>query len=165
LFIPNIIRDAFTYTKYDELGRAIETGESSYTSPSQLTSMADDMTWPAVTNAVQAYQTVYTTDAGVTYEPSTARSASQRYLRNRVSYTRAADGSNKTYYSYDPHGNVEWIIQKIRGLGDNHIRYQYDLISNNVLELDYHMSDERRERCATHAMWAPPTMPMPSGRG
>ena len=37
-----------------------------------------------------------------------------------------------TCYSYDPHGNVEWLSQHIPGLGINYVRYEYDLISGNV---------------------------------
>lgn len=69
----------------------------------------------------------------------------QRYLRNRVSHTYTdTDGDQTTvndqthtYYSYDPHGNVEWLIQDLPGLGKSYISYEYDLISGNVLRVNY----------------------------
>jgi len=60
----------------------------------------------------------------------------QRYLRNRVSSTLTESGV-ETVYSYDPHGNVEWMGSNIPGLGWNYVRYEYDLVSNNVLKVYY----------------------------
>jgi hypothetical protein len=42
-----------------------------------------------------------------------------------------------TYYSYDAHGNVEWLVQDIPGLGKKRIDYTYDLISGKVLTVAY----------------------------
>ena len=53
-----------------------------------------------------------------------------------MSYTYTADGVY-TYYSYDPHGNVEWVMQELPGLGKSTARYDYDLISGKVLGLVY----------------------------
>ena len=47
----------------------------------------------------------------------------QRYLQNRVSYSYLdEDGDDNTlsdrhytYYSYDAHGNVEWLVQDVPG--------------------------------------------------
>ena len=87
--------------------------------------------------------TVYSTP-----ELSVGYKGGQRYLRNRVSYsytvTKPAESFNgstrlslreqraTSYYSYDPHGNVEWIVQEQPYLGRTYIEYEYDLISNKV---------------------------------
>ena len=65
----------------------------------------------------------------------TCNGSSQRYLLNRISYTKTYNKDNTrivTYYSYDPHGNVEWIVNEIPGLGKSNIAYEYDLLSGNV---------------------------------
>lgn len=66
----------------------------------------------------------------------------QRYLRNRVSYTESWNGGDtclvsSSTYSYDPHGNVEWLRNYIPGLGDNYLAMDYDLISGNVHKVRY----------------------------
>ena len=60
----------------------------------------------------------------------------QRYTLNRVAHVYTDDGVH-TYYSYDPHGNVEWVQQDLPGLGLNYTRYEYDLISGDILKLHY----------------------------
>ena len=42
-----------------------------------------------------------------------------------------------TYYSYDPHGNVEWLAQEQPILGRKFVRYEYDLVSNKVTQVLY----------------------------
>lgn len=127
-----------SYTKYDILGRVFEAGEM----PASPTPVSDATvsTYPSIgmTNIVR---TVYSTPASVMYFGG----KSQRYLQNRVSYVYSdVDGSLvttndqvNTYYSYDPHGNVEWLIQDIPDLGKNYIAYEYDLISGNVIKVKY----------------------------
>jgi len=127
----------YSYTKYDKLGRVIEVGEAvfsdSVTSLSQLN--PSDMTWPSAGTSNTTH-TVYTSEAAhINY-----LGQGQRYLRNRVSYTYTYNTNGEravTYYSYDPHGNVEWIVQEIPGMGRNTIAYEYDLISNKVLKVKY----------------------------
>ena len=67
---------------------------------------------------------------------------SQRYLQNRVSYSYLdEDGDDLTlsdrHYSYDAHGNVEWLVQDVPNLGKKHLRYAYDLLSGNVRQVYY----------------------------
>ena len=132
--------DAFSYTKYDELSRIIEVGESdlSEMSFSSLEDLADDAEYP-INEIREITRTVYTNLAiGINYYGK-----AQTYLNNRVSYTYSdADGDAETvddrvytYYSYDPHGNVEWLVQDIPGFSKNYVRYEYDLISGNVLKV------------------------------
>ena len=64
----------------------------------------------------------------------------QTYLRNRVSYVETFNLNGDraaTYYSYDPHGNVNWLIQDVPGIRKNYLAYDYDLISGNVLKVRY----------------------------
>ena len=94
---------------------------------------------------------VYSDPGPVTYNPS-GQGGVQRHLRNRISYTVTDEGT-ATYYSYDPHGNVEWVIQRMPmwrpqpgqpKYMDNYIRYEYDLISGSPLRLLYNegMNDQ-----------------------
>lgn len=141
----------YAYIKYDALGRAIETGLSTYNA-STFTSYLDNSSFPNPTTTgynVEITNTVYTSSASVTY----ITGGSQSYLQNRVSYAYTdADGSYAsylstpttngdevyTYFSYDPHGNVQWLIQSIPGMGGNqYLKYEYDLISNRVTKVIY----------------------------
>ena len=152
-----------SYTKYDELSRIIEVGEATlgtdYTVPGGAT-------FPTATFAQladesfleldkQSYQTLtaagrYPTAAHglsqqtlTTYNDAAAvdyNGEGQSYLRNRVSHSEAINKSGesvKTYYSYDVHGNVKWLIQEVPGLGTSQIGYDYDLLSGNVLKVKY----------------------------
>lgn len=138
----------YSYTKYDELGRIIEVGESEQAAANQDFTLAvniADEDFPANTtyNSEVTY-TVYTEGAGITYLNDAI--TEQRYLLNRVSYTYTDEDANPattddqtyTYYSYDPHGNVEWMVQDIPGFLDKqYLRYEYDLVSGNVLKVCY----------------------------
>ncbi len=123
----------FSYTKYDELGRIIEVGESDYIT--SLDNYVEDADHPTLNNSQQVY-TVYNTKTEETHFGK-----SQRFLQNRVSYSYNADDVY-TYYSYDPHGNVEWLIQDIPGFGKSYISYEYDLISGNITRVNYNTSFE-----------------------
>ncbi|WP_226180726.1 hypothetical protein [Hymenobacter lucidus] len=93
----------------------------------------------------QITRTVYSVPAPVNYLNHTSPAEPQRYLTNRVSYSYLdVDGdpstrtdNSYTYYSYDPHGNVEWLAQEQTGLPIKFVRYEYDLISNKVLRVKY----------------------------
>lgn len=125
----------YSYTKYDNLGRIIEVGESGLDGASTFYNNANTPTYPGSSNSQRVY-TVYTT-------PGTniifTGNKTQRFLQNRISYTNNEDNVY-TYYSYDPHGNVEWLIQDVPGLGKNYIGYEYDLVSNKVLKVHYNES-------------------------
>jgi RHS repeat-associated protein len=123
----------FSYTKYDDLGRILEVGESQ--TALSLEGSVEDENYPTSNNTQQVY-TVYTTHSDETHFGKP-----QRFLQNRVSYTYNADGVY-TYYSYDPHGNVEWMIQDLPGFGKSYISYEYDLISGNVTQVNYNTSFE-----------------------
>lgn len=119
------LQNTMSYTKYDDLARVIEVGEASATG---MMAAVNTSTFP--TSGTNRVFTVYSDLAvGISYNGQP-----QRYLQNRVSYAYNDDG-NYTYYSYDPHGNVEWLIHDIAGLGQKTVRYTYDLISNKVKQV------------------------------
>ncbi|MCB9082679.1 MAG: hypothetical protein H6555_13320, partial [Lewinellaceae bacterium] len=144
---------AFSYTKYDELGRAVEAGESTapgldFANPSVAPNLtlANDQDFPA-SQLSQRTLTRYTAPAPVDYYGQP-----QRFLQNRVSEAYTDDDGDlattadqyHTYYSYDVHGNVEWLIQEDPLIGNNYLWYDYDLISGNVLEVRY--NEYRKDR-------------------
>ena len=133
----------YTYTNYDELGRVIEVGEESglgttpqtYINANPATSRGTDITL---------------TSWGVSFSiPSPWSTLTPRNLRNRISRTMTdVDGDTTTlgdqvitYYSYDPHGNVEWLVNKLPATDESLnplvfcTAYDYDLISGKVKEV------------------------------
>ncbi|MEM6525260.1 MAG: PKD domain-containing protein [Bacteroidota bacterium] len=131
--------DTYSYTKYDRLGRIIEVGQGVGFLANNVATKVYDMDYPA--SGTELTKTYYT----ASYPSALGSGRTQRYLRNRVSYTYLdEDGSDatlndRTYtiYSYDPHGNVEWLVQSVPGLEEKLIEYEYDLISGNVLRVSY----------------------------
>ena len=65
----------------------------------------------------------------------------QQNLLGKPSYTtsqgRESKHQTKSFFSYDPHGNVEWICVDLVGLGRKYVAYTYDLISAKVLTMSY----------------------------
>ncbi|MEL6561897.1 MAG: hypothetical protein AAFQ94_27165, partial [Bacteroidota bacterium] len=135
----------FSYTKYDRLGRIIEVGQSDNFDEASIMRSVNDLGYPesGTQKNISVYSEVIST--------SLPDGLVQRNLRNRVSYTyldHDGDGSTiddqtMTIYSYDPHGNVEWLVQSIPGLDvPKVIRYEYDLVSGNVLSVSYNPGHE-----------------------
>ncbi|HBS86935.1 MAG: hypothetical protein A2W91_12965 [Bacteroidetes bacterium GWF2_38_335] len=121
----------FTYSKYDALGRIVESGQF-VGDVRNFQDSINSLTFPTYECNQRTY-TVYTNEAE---EAVFLDGREQRYLNNNVSYVYNDDGVY-TYYSYDPHGNVEWLIQDVPRLGKNYISYDYDLLSGNVLKVKY----------------------------
>ncbi len=148
----------FSFTRYDELGRVTDRGECtevfSTLHAQPYYELADEAEYPN-SDIRDRIANVYTTpDPGTVY-PVGEHAGPQRYLRNRVAQSSReqldALGASVTvasYFSYDPHGNVEWLAQDIPGLGRKFIRYEYDLYSGNVLQVIYNegMKDQFIQR-------------------
>jgi RHS repeat-associated protein len=140
---------SYSYTRYDALGRVTEVGETftdatgNVAVPEELKmpqSKAEDMSYPPFDEVRQVTSTFYgDLNSSISY-----LGKPQRYLTNRVAYSSydvdgnpAIDDRSYTYYSYDPHGNVEWLCQEQPVLGRKFVRYEYDLISNKVTKVLY----------------------------
>jgi RHS repeat-associated protein len=127
----------YSYTKYDELGRIIEVGES----PSITIANVDDQSYPSSGTRTERTLTYYTDAANIHYFAG----KTQRFLQNRVSYSiKDEDGDLttkpdqvSTFFSYDPHGNVEWLIHNQSEVGLSYLAYEYDLISGSVIKVKY----------------------------
>lgn len=138
----------YGYIKYDALGRTVEGGEFTPAGGIDVLQL-NTLSYPSTGTEHQRVYTVYTTPAtDVAYFGNQP----QRYLQNRVSYSYTdEDGSavttsdrTYTYYSYDPHGNVEWMIQEQPVLGKSYLAYEYDFVSGSVLKVRYNeMLDDR----------------------
>ena len=139
-----VVDGTYSYTKYDHLGRIVEVGQSTGFDGTVLLNNRNDREYPAT--GEQVTKTVYTENAGA----AILTGLTQRYLQNRVSYTyvdedgqdATLDDRTYTIYSYDPHGNVEWLVQNVPGLGQKLIEYDYDLLSGNVLQVSYNPDND-----------------------
>lgn len=134
----------YSYTKYDELGRAIEGGELTAmpgvnTNGDVVVELWEEPNFPDNVGGAskqEVVRTIYSFPrAGLNY-----MGRYQQHLRNRVSYVTKdfnGDGQAEVFfgYSYDPHGNVEWLIESLPDLGPKKLRYEYDLISGKVRKL------------------------------
>ncbi|MDR3715180.1 MAG: DUF6443 domain-containing protein, partial [Puia sp.] len=158
---------AYSYTMYDVLGRITEVGEKPQTNAmSQATSQDTTLlkNWLAdVTTGGSAKEQITRTVYDVSY-PGFAGTVStgtttiqppiaQVNLRNRVAYTQVIDVDNTnatpyraaTFYSYDPHGNVDTLLQDYGVSGvmyaaGNRFKitlYDYDLVSGKVNQVRY----------------------------
>lgn len=155
----NMVKPRYSFTKYDALSRVVETGEIIAVKPNGTVppvpeaafgSFVNDQSFPSTQYAYDLVTTTYSVSAGAEYLDPPGGSASnpdQKYLRNRVS-SRITDKGVETAYSYDAHGNVEWVKQTIPGLDQNYVRYVYDLVSGNVKEVLYDegWGDQSRQR-------------------
>ena len=143
---------AFSYVIYDELGRVREGGEaalSGKTFPNDflINNQANPQIAREIAEAdkIEYIQTTYNDRI----EEIAYLGQSQRFLRNNVSFINNKDKNGsitKTYYSYDPHGNVEWCIQELPGIGRTTVAYTYDLVSGNVNEVHFNKGNKGEYR-------------------
>jgi hypothetical protein len=140
---------AYSYTKFDALGRVTEAGEVPFNSePTRLALNSPNwpQSWFGSTNTRQVTYTQYDEPiaTGLPFADGT-----QHFLRNRIAATWYKENSTApnprfaSHYSYDEHGNVEELVQENRLLPAitnqryKHLRYEYDLISGNVNAVYY----------------------------
>jgi RHS repeat-associated protein len=143
----------YSFTVYDALGRVVQVGESTDKFSLSTSAGVDELAGPLAdldlvgvsppTRSISNLtETTYTSRGKIAYLDGTP----QRYLNNRVSFVTAyphgyddpAAEPTVTFYSYDPHGNVEWLCQRLpEAVGDKYVRYEYDLISNKVTKAAY----------------------------
>lgn len=148
----------YTYTKYDYQGRVKEVGESDQNPPAvdmggpfpvfDLGLKVNDANFPTVerTEVTKTYYDSYASEQIRNKFPNQL----QKNLRDRVSTVSYQNVGNDnvnifdhaTHYSYDPHGNVNVLLQDNPDLKDiaqdvKKIEYDYDLVSGNVKQVSY----------------------------
>lgn len=141
----------YSYIKYDKLGRVIETGELGNFNPTFddteqqiIRELWDNINFP---EGIAPAPTPPLKRRGITYTVYSLPASDgvypgrkQAHLRNRISHSwRDEDGDPTTthdqyhtYYSYDPHGSVEWLVQEMPEIGRKTVRYEYELVSGNI---------------------------------
>ena len=148
----------FSYTKYDALSRVREVGECSFSGSgySDFESLRALMPSDGLTYQELPFEDRFPTGAQntgeqtITYysEPTSGilcNGQTQKHLLNRVSHTQhfnEGEDPVNTYYSYDAHGNVEWMVQDIPGVKLKTLAYEYDLISGNVKQVAYNQGEK-----------------------
>ena len=133
----------FSYTNYDLLGRPIESGvaegaDFEFADP-------DDGLLPMGAFTKEEHFTLYDEPelaemhAALTAEGiSTTFYTSQQFVSGNVSKTYTQNpNTSTTWYSYDVYGRVQWLIQKIDGLGTKTIDYEYDQTTGEVTKVWY----------------------------
>lgn len=153
----------FSYSKYDRLGRILETGEASFGSAApggstiadfdDLKSFAIDYVSVQGQNyySLQPGEQYPTDDSFITTRTITTYSTPskhvslegkvQTYLQNRIASVRTIDEQgfeSAIHYSYDVHGNVKWIANEVPEIGLTFVEYEYDVLSGNVLKAIFH---------------------------
>ncbi|MFK7969261.1 MAG: hypothetical protein AB8F95_02790, partial [Bacteroidia bacterium] len=144
--------DHYSYVFYDGLGRTVEGGEltNAAFAPNNIehTVSAQDVLAFHQNSSGYRYRVRSTFD-----EPSSNPDIQSQFpeqeqqnLRNRVSYVEYFNEKDElehaTYYTYDIHGNVDFMVQELAALSELGVqyftlRYDYDLISGNVNEVAY----------------------------
>lgn len=145
---------AYSYTRYDYLGRITEVGEitSSVAMTNEISrNEADLAQWMANAGGTRTAITKTSYDQAYPGTAGSPQLITQRNLRNRVSMVTYLDNAADmdiyqygTIYSYDIHGNVDTLLQDFRGSNFGatfnrfkKIAYDYDLISGKVNKVAY----------------------------
>ncbi|MGD1848195.1 MAG: RHS repeat domain-containing protein, partial [Salibacteraceae bacterium] len=136
----------YAYTRYDNLGRVVETGLSSDSLHRIHEDRYTNNNGFPFTGTERTY-IVYGSLPGTTVYYNEQNDRPQRVRSHQISYTYTDDATH-TYYSYDPHGRVEWMAQQVPGLEDantglpalNYVGYEYDVITGQIIEVRYNES-------------------------
>jgi len=142
----NAIPQRYSYTNYDAVGRAIESGEYALSGSSGIVfgssemqdilentnadgGLADDPDHGTKTFNVRIYYD----------EPDDSLSGrTQHFVRGAISHVKK-EGVVDTWYSYDEKGRIEWLLQDIKGLGLKSLDYRFGP-SGNVQDVIYQRS-------------------------
>jgi len=147
--LPRMSQDAqqeldkvYSYIKYDKLSRVVEVGVlESDESIGVITEQLDNPTFPLKENytLTELIKTSYD-DSNL---PAVVANFEGENLRNRVSWLATlanaddTDFETVTAYSYDPHGNIDNLVQWQQGLKAKRTEYSYDLVGGNVNSVCY----------------------------
>ncbi|MDO9000250.1 MAG: hypothetical protein Q7W45_10835, partial [Bacteroidota bacterium] len=141
------INNKYSYTLYDNIGRITEIGVLGNISTALTPAITlNPLLWQnylvglTKTEVTRSYYEVSLNAATNLFFPT-----GQKRLRNRVSantYELVDDNNDNTYdqgtfYSYDDHGNVNYLVQEMTNGYRKTIEYEYDLISGNVNKVIY----------------------------
>jgi RHS repeat-associated protein len=136
--------EKFSYTNYDDAGRPVESGELAVTSAT-FVSLSSNATMLESTDPVAStpagtklsqINTYYDTPA--TNLSLTGYVQDPGFLKGAVSYTSNANST--TWYNYDDHGRVTWMVKEIAGLpGYKTVDYTYN-DQGSVTKVDYQKS-------------------------
>lgn len=158
------VKQAYSYTLYDALGRIVEVGEKFENHPPGSPQMIG--IFGSFVNGYYNNNTIddskfmaWITSAGMRHEVTKtyydvqsilSGSYTQKNLRKRVAsstYEDVFDGNDLTYkhathYSYDIHGNINTLWQEntqvaVSGQSIKQIDYQYDLVAGKVNKIIY----------------------------
>jgi RHS repeat-associated protein len=132
----NTTDQEFSYTDYDALGRPIESGVATGTFDANLN--PDILAFSSSNKNEQhftQYDSLNSSDLDSLSTVHTSYS-NPTFLAGNVAKTYNTDDNDLilsvSYYSYDLYGRVQWIVQKIEGLGYKTIDYEYDPITSQV---------------------------------
>jgi RHS repeat-associated protein len=141
----------FSYTKYDNSGRMIETGECRHKTNPQLYGEIKGFIRPG--SAPVQFVSDYINDnsfpgvASENFEVTTFRYDARDmvngvqqgpYQHGRVSSVRNENAN--TYYNYDAHGRVNWVVQEITAMGTSGFKkmdYEYEPVSSKLIKMHY----------------------------
>ncbi|MNU71523.1 RHS Repeat protein [compost metagenome] len=149
-----VIQGRISYTKYDALGRATESGEFGSTPIGSALSYLDVNTYPTATTTYPNYDVVKTVYHKQTLVLNSALGWNPKDLNNRVAAVLAyeshkgvdANYDNAIFYNYDIHGNVKQLLTDIPLMGANNryktVDYQYDVYSGKILKVTYQKEKE-----------------------
>ncbi|MGZ3862796.1 MAG: RHS repeat-associated core domain-containing protein [Bacteroidia bacterium] len=158
--------NAYSYTKYDDLGRVTEVGQSTQDASGPLTGQTNNATFPTDYSAsnTQITRTFYDDIFGPAlntwavynyFNDPQNKLGPQNFLRTRIASVTYQDNDfdldpltydHATHYSYDPHGNVEYLVQENDKMAAvfstinqkfKKIKYEFDLVSNKVNKVLY----------------------------
>lgn len=140
----------YTYYKYDEFDRIVETGEQIGFSSTNAAETSFDLICASSTllenqnepNSSVNIKAEYSYDGTDAY--SGARNLKGRLTKVRYNeyYEYSVSSTwGESYYSYNELGQVEWVVQKLPGLtGDKKITYSYD-DTGRLTEIGYNVTD------------------------
>ncbi|MNJ84259.1 hypothetical protein D3C87_17080 [compost metagenome] len=143
-----------SYSKYDALGRSVESGEFGSTPIGSAIGYVDVNTYPTATTTYPNYSVIKTVYHKQTLALNSALGWNPKDLNNRVAAVLAyeshkgvdANYDNAIFYNYDIMGNVKQLLTDIPLMGANNryktIDYQYDVYSGNMLKVTYQKEKE-----------------------
>ncbi|MEZ2339358.1 RHS repeat domain-containing protein [Mucilaginibacter sp. RCC_168] len=133
--------EKFSYTNYDTFGRPIESGEYAVTTATfagltanttllEATGAAANIAGTTKLSPINTYYDIPATNlalAGYTQDAG--------FLKGSVSFT--SNANNTTWYNYDDHGRVTWMVKQLAGLtGYKTVNYTYN-DQGNVSVVEY----------------------------